>query len=122
MREVSADTLAQLAQAMDPAQPVTFVEHGPDGEDVYKRGTALLVVPGLFTSMPPMLLAALRVRRTCDLSGRCPACDACITLASTTVEHEADCVATDDNLAPLLRAWRRDVGHFARGGRIHEDP
>jgi hypothetical protein len=105
-------------------EPAIFVQHGPDGDDVFQRGKTLIVVPGLFTTMPAPLLAALRARRSCAVSRQCPACglrgEVSADGESLRFEHENDCAVMDDNLKPLLHAWRRDAGP-ARGQRIQEN-
>lgn len=117
----TADTIATLARGVDTTQPLTFVEHYRD-DDAYTRGPVLFVVPGLWDGMSPDLLAAVRDRRACDVTGQCPRCGVCLDLAATTWRHEPRCPVADDQLRPALTRWGRRVGQFARGRRIRETP
>lgn len=120
-----ADAVANLAQAVNPNEPLTFREHIGD-DDVYTRpnpgrGPILFVLPGLWTGMPAELLDTVRHRRTCDVTGRCPRCGACLQLAAGQFTHERRCPVADDQLRPALTRWSRRVGP-ARGRRIRETP
>lgn len=115
-----ADTIAATTHAVDQAQPLTFLEH-VGNDDAYRRGTVLFVLPGLWTGMPADLLATVRARRTCAVTGRCPICSACLQLAAGQFAHERRCPVADDKLRPALARWGRQVGP-ARGQRIRETP
>jgi hypothetical protein len=121
----TADTVGAQARAFDTSGPLVFVRHLTD-EDVYVRespaGNVLVVMPGLWTTMPDTLLAALRARRAANATGRCPACDGVADLPVTGIAHENTCPAIDDAIGPALYAWGRQVGRYARGRRIAEDP
>ncbi len=120
-----ADAIAAAAQGLDPSEPLTFVRHHGD-DDVYNRGPelggVLFFIPGLWTGMPSELLASVRARRTCSVTGRCPSCDACVQLTTGRFAHEPQCHVADDELHPALIAWYRQVGKYARGRRIRETP
>lgn len=120
-----ADAVADAARAMDPSVPLTFMRHLSD-DDVYHRGPeiggTLYVIPGLWTTMRPALIAALRARRRASVTGRCAECDAVLGLAEGRMCHEPGCPVTDENLRPLVAVWARQVGTYARGRRILEDP
>lgn len=121
-----ADAIGQAAMGFDPiAGPLTFLKH-VGSDDIYHRGPEeggiIIVVPGLWTSMPDDLLAALRSRRRASATGRCPECEAVVNIAAAAVHHEDYCVVSDDNLVPAITAWARNVGLYARGRRIVEDP
>ena len=121
-----ADRTAAASRAFDSsAGPLTFLKHiGSD--DVYHRGPeqggAIFAIPGMWETMPPNLLAALRARRRANVTGRCPACGAAVDAGSGTIRHESFCAAGDDRLQPALDAWSRRVGSYARGRRIVENP
>ncbi|WP_435589788.1 hypothetical protein [Micromonospora aurantiaca (nom. illeg.)] len=117
----AADTAASVSRAVDPGQDLVFIRHIGD-DDAYRRGDALLVVPGIWTAMPPQLLAVMRDRRACTLTGRCPRCDICVEPATGTFHHEPDCPVGDGHLRPALQAWVWQVGRYARGRRIQETP
>lgn len=117
----AADSIAQLATAMDTSQPLAFIRH-QGSDDVYQRGEVLFVLPGIWTSMPTSLLATVRARRACAVTGRCPECGGVAALATREFPHEPDCQVPDDHLYPALRRWTRHVGTFARGRRIQEIP
>ncbi|WP_146228115.1 hypothetical protein [Micromonospora sp. S4605] len=115
-----ADTIAGLAQAVDSTEPLTFQQHAGN-DDVYTRGTVLYVLPGLWSGMPADLLATVRARRACAVTGRCPRCGACLQLAAGQFTHERRCPVADQHLRPALARWGRQAGP-ARGRRIVETP
>lgn len=119
-----ADAIALAARFLDSPEPIEFLRHLGD-DDAYLRGPSpggsLIVIPGIWTGMPPELLAAMRARRACSVAGRCPSCGACVELATGTYAHESDCPVSDDRLRPLLTRWVRKVG-LVRGRRIVETP
>lgn len=115
-----ADAVAKAAHAFDSVEPLRFVRHVGD-DDLYSRGSVAFVLPGIWTKMPPDLLALMRARRSCSAFGRCPSCDACIDLASGVWAHEYKCPISDDRLCPILSQWARRVG-LVRGHRICELP
>jgi len=84
-----------LRLMMNPAEPIVFLRRLGD-DDVFHRGPmpggTLIVVPGIWASMPPPLLAATRARRACAATGRCTACGACLALATGTLVHEPGCL------------------------------
>jgi hypothetical protein len=120
-----ADTVAAAARGMDPAEPIVFMRHLGDN-DVFHRGAkpggVLIVVPGIWTGMPPALLSAMRARRACSTTGRCQICGECASVATGTFPHESWCPVSDDVLWRLYGAWARRVGDYARGRRIEEIP
>lgn len=116
-----ADTIGSIAKLYDSTVPLTFVAHIGD-DDAYRSGECMLAIPGIWTGMPPRLLAAMRDRRAANVTGRCPACAACIELPTGTWRHEGNCVVADGYLRPMLTAWSRQAGLYARGRRICEDP
>lgn len=121
----TADHLAAAARSFDTTEPLTFLRHaGPD--DVYHRGSgtggALLVIPGLWDTMPEALFAALRSRRRANVTGRCPQCDAAVDIMGAAMHHDSDCIVGDEHLRPAIEAWVWQVGAYARGRRIVEDP
>lgn len=117
----TADTAAGLAHAVDTTQPLTLVKHYRD-DDAYQRGPVLLVIPAIWTGMPTELLATVRHRRACDVTGRCPMCGACLHPAAAAFIHRHGCPVSDNRIRPVLAAWYRRVGQFARGQRIRETP
>lgn len=126
MNQPDPKKIAAAARAFDQtAGPLTFERH-LDVDDVYLRatdaGNVLIVIPGMRTSMPDTLLNALRARRTANVTGRCPACQGVADAARDAVDHEHFCTATDDRVGPMLESWSRQVGLYARGRRIVEDP
>jgi len=120
-----ADVIAELARTLDLAEPTRFLRHIGD-DDAFHRGPqpggVMFVVPGLWASMPAPLLAGLRVRRACSVTGRCPACGECLALATGTVAHDNGCVVLDAHLLPLALEWLHRVGRHARGRRLREIP
>lgn len=120
-----ADLIGHAARSMDSREPLTFVGHIGDN-DVLKRGPTpggvLIVVPGIWTSMPPILLSALRARRSCSTTGRCRICGEVAALSTVALGHADGCPVLDENLGPLFGAWARQVGSYARGRRIQEIP
>jgi hypothetical protein len=121
----TADTIAQMSRLMDDRQPPAFLEHvGLD--DAYTRGDppnqTLVIVPGIWSSMPPALLTAMRARRAFPFTGRCALCDAVADLAASAVHHEHDCPVGDTLLTRALRRWSMRVGQYARGRRLQECP
>ena len=115
-----ADAVGTVARAMDPTEPLEFVEHMAT-DDLFRRGKALFVVPGLWDSMPGDLLKAARARRAAAVTGQCPLCRACTELATGTLRHGQRCLATDERVGPLFMRWGRRVG-AARGRRLQEMP
>lgn len=119
-----ADTIAALARGMDPTEPIVFKGHDGDN-DIFHRGPTpggvLMLVPGIWTGMPPPLLAAMRARRACSTTGRCQVCGECASPAAGTFPHESWCPVAED-LWRQYAAWARQVGRFARGRRIEEIP
>lgn len=119
-----ADAIGKAAKALDTSEPLEFVRHVGDS-DAYVRGPRpggyLFVLPGIWTGMPADLLAAMRLRRKANVTGRCPRCDACVQPATGTWVHERRCPVADDVLGPRLSRWARQVGP-ARGRRIQEQP
>jgi hypothetical protein len=111
----------------DHPSDITLVEQTAN-EDVFQRqfaeGSALILVPGIWDSMPPDLLALVRARRGASLTGHCPVCAAEPepVNGALAMRHEDFCEVTDDHLGPRLAAWSRRVGQYARGKRIVEDP
>jgi len=88
--------------------------------DVPGIGRVAYVLPVASEELPPQLREAVLRRRLAALEGRCP-CGATVTLPnraerrraardgrqlSTTVEHEADCPASDDRIAALVGGKR----------------
>lgn len=116
-----ADAIGKVAHAYDATIPLNFLAHLAD-DDAYHRGDCLILLPGIWTGQPQALLDAMRQRRRASATGRCPVCSACIEPATGTWRHEPACIVADDNLRPLLTAWARHVGQYARGRRICEDP
>jgi hypothetical protein len=118
----SSDKAAAAARVFDRSTgPLTLVTQAIN-EDAYQRGDIMIVIPGIWSSMPMDLLRAMRDRRLASVSGRCPACDAVVGVADGLLWHERDCHACDDLLGPKLTAWSKRVGQFARGRRLVEDP
>jgi hypothetical protein len=120
-----ADAIADTARSMDRALPLTFLRH-LGNDDVLHRGPeqggALIVVMGIWSGMPPALLATVRARRSCAVSGRCPECGTCVDLGEGQFAHESQCSVSDDRLGAALAAWLHQVGLFARGRRLLEVP
>jgi hypothetical protein len=119
-----AHAVAEVARRLDPSLPLTLAKKFPD-VDVYQRGDDpddVLLVPALWSGMPDSLLATMRARRSCSATGRCPVCDATVDLAEKAVDHEPGCAVADEKVQPVLERWTRQVGMFARGRRITEDP
>lgn len=116
-----ADTIGLVAKAYDKTMPLEFVRHLNDN-DIYMRDKSMFVLPGIWTTMPADLIAAVRMRRTTCVTGRCPSCDACLESATGTIRHERWCSVSDSTLIPALRRWHRQVGKYARGKRIQEIP
>jgi len=120
-----ADAIASAARSVGTREPLTFVAHVGD-DDAYHRGPApggsLFVLLGVWSTMPPRLLAAVRARRYASVAGRCPLCGGCLALATGDFEHEPGCPVADDRLAPMLRRWARRTGRYGRGRRLVEDP
>lgn len=121
--DTHADTAANCARAYDSTLPLQFVQHYTD-DDLYMRGgrggTAFLIM-GLWTGMPPDLLAAVRARRAASVTGRCPVCDAAVEVGTGTMVHGRRCPVTNERLCPPFARWLRRVGP-ARGRRIREAP
>ncbi|RZU52668.1 hypothetical protein EV385_4546 [Krasilnikovia cinnamomea] len=120
-----ADTIATVARCLDDDGPLVLLAR--DGnDDLYHRGPvpggSIYLIPGLWSTMPPDLLRALRARRRADITGRCDACGAALTLSTGQMAHESDCNVGNDRLRPMLSAWLRRVGRYARGRRLTEDP
>lgn len=122
--DTTADAIGKVARGLNGG-PLTFLRHLGD-DDAYHRGPnpggVLFVVPGIWTGMPPQLLATVRARRACSVTGRCLNCDTCVELAAGTFAHEPGCPVADDQLRPALARWGRQVGTYARGRRIRETP
>jgi hypothetical protein len=120
-----ADTIATAARSMGSREPLTFVGHLGD-DDAYRRdparGGTLYVLMGIWSTMPPRLLAAVRARRVTSITGRCPLCACCVDLATGTYEHEQGCPVATELLGRMMRRWARRVGKYGRGRRLVEDP
>lgn len=123
--QTHADAIATAAAAFDCPSPLELLRQFPD-DDAYRAGPtpggALFVIPALWDSMPAPLLTALRARRKTNVTGRCPLCEAVADLAAGQIAHENDCPVTDEQIGPMLAVWSRQVGRYARGRRITEDP
>jgi len=115
---------AEIARVFDGRQPLRFLKHLPN-DDAFHRGEqpggAVISVVGMWDSMPPPLLDAVRARREASLTGRCPTCDAVCDVRTGAFWHENDCHAGDPMIERPMVAWARKVGRFARGRRLLED-
>lgn len=105
-----------------------FLRH-IDSDDVYHDGPTpggrIYVIPGMWTSMPEDLMAALRARRRAAVTGQCLECGTAMDSLKDevgTMQHESDCMVTDGAVQPLVMTWVKRVGRYARGRRIVEDP
>lgn len=69
--------------------------------EVWRRGSAIFALRPIQEGDSAELAAAVRIRNQATLSGACPECGAVMTLSgvlAATMNHEADCPASDDNL------------------------
>lgn len=73
-------------------------------------------VIGLWTGMPPTILAGCRARRAASVTGECPLCPFHDRI------HDVNCLAGDQALTAGLAQWERYTPKFRRGDRITEDP
>jgi hypothetical protein len=89
---------------LQDAEPVLIGTIG--GQDYYKVGTALFLVPVLLDDYPPAIKTAIDRRRRASLTGRCD-CGAERRVGRKNrivLEHETDCDATDERLDELAAA------------------
>lgn len=111
----------------DSPGTLTLVQQLPN-DDVYRTGptpdNTLYVIPGLWSGMPNDVLQLLRARRKASVTGTCPICGATAEVGEQrrTMAHEDFCGTADDYLGPKLATWAREVGTYARGRRLAEDP
>jgi hypothetical protein len=82
-------------------------------DDIYTAKTednanVLCVVPGLSIAAPRDVREWMRQRVEANLTGRCPACDACVTATQNitgTIKHEDSC--TISTLPAWVKKWLR---------------
>jgi len=106
-RQLRAAERLKLQAALKNLQDAEPVLVGTDGgQDYYKVGTTLFLIPVLLDDYPPAIKAAIDRRRRASLTGRCD-CGAERRVGRKNrlvIEHETDCDATDERLDEIAAA------------------
>ncbi len=116
-----AESKAALAGAYSQGEEPQLVGVSPTGlDEAWRIGSALFIVPAIPPDAPPLLEYALRVRREATFTGRCSDCGASVgtlTFANTSdtplshssIPHRNNCSALDENIAPQLERYHREM-------------
>ena len=104
---------SRRAQRRGRPEPPRLLQSFASGEELWQRGRVLFLLGSIPDDAPEQIKEGLARRRQVSLFGRCP-CGARVGkikvsadgISHAPVLHEADCLAGDDNLIPLIDAWR----------------
>lgn len=108
---------AALADAYAKGVEAKFISVADNGDELWRMGSAMFVLPAVPAGAPPELEYALRVRRDAVLSGTCDECGASldadpfgrlegVEAVAAIIAHRRNCPASDENLLPQIRRFR----------------
>lgn len=96
-----------------PHEPATLAGVLPGGDEMWRQGSTVFVLPAIPDRASPRLREALARRKLTVTTGRCP-CGARFRpprgargVLRTDVRHDHDCPASDPDLLDELKELRR---------------
>jgi hypothetical protein len=112
-----AEAKAALARAYASGEAPKLDSVSPDGmNEIWILGSTLFLLPVIPDDAPPEVEYALLLRREASFTGQCDMCGAAFgvepiedfeasSLSAGTFPHRGNCLATDENILPLLSAY-----------------